>query len=169
MVSYDHFFMARATRGSIDGAVYQSLGLAHTANVERHAGRHANSQSDASIDRARVIAFIMRTLPVVVCLILFAACASTPPTPYYWTRDGYHYSKEENYGKDEFERHWAGCEAQLALIPVARTPEPGGGLMGFGAAMSDIGADMAMRERFLANCMRAQGWRKNMGVRQTNN
>ncbi len=107
----------------------------------------------------------MKTLLIIVSLILLSACASRPPAPYYWTRYGYSYSKEESYGKDEFERHWAGCNAQIAVAPFARTPDPGGGLMGFGTSLSDISADMAMREQFLANCMRAQGWRKNAGTR----
>ena len=35
----------------------------------------------------------------------------------------------------------------------------------FGAALTDIGTDMALRERFLMSCRRAPGMRRNMGVR----
>jgi len=109
----------------------------------------------------------MKTLLVIVGSILLTACVSEPPprAPHYWTRDGYNYGKNENYGRNEFERHWAGCNAQLELMPFARTPDQGGGLMGFGTALGDISADMNKRDRFLNNCMRAQGWRDNPGVR----
>ena len=119
----------------------------------------------------------MKTLLVIVSLTLFSACASTPPARYYWTRDGYSYSKEE--GRPVWERHLAGCRMQLAHIPVGGAPPTppdarkgstslgafGDGLTDFGTALSNIAADQAMRENYIANCLRAQGWRKNPGVR----
>jgi len=112
----------------------------------------------------------MKTVLVIVSLTLLSACASTPPASFYYTKDGHDrsYGKIGGDGRDDLERHVDGCNAELAHIPYARTPEPGGGLMGFSAALGDISGDMAMREQFMANCMRAQGWRKNAGHRPTN-
>lgn len=120
----------------------------------------------------------MKSLFAIVGLVLLTGCASEPPrpAPHYWTRDGYNYGKDVNYGKDEFDRHRAGCNAQLALL--SSTPSRpdvvgngtslgnyGAGLENFGNALSNIAADIDMREQFMANCMRAQGWRDNPGVR----
>jgi hypothetical protein len=109
----------------------------------------------------------MKILLVIIGLILLSACASTPPSQYYWTKDGQDstYGKEGGYGRDELERDFAGCNAQLALIPFARTSDPGEGMMGFGTALTDISVDMAKRNNYMINCMRAKGWRINEGVR----
>ncbi len=120
----------------------------------------------------------MKTLLVIVGSILLTACVSEPPprAPHYWTRDGYSYGKDVNFGKNEFDRHWAGCNAQLEFLP-SRPTQPdvvgngtslgnyGAGLENFGNALSNIAADTAKRDRFLINCMRAQGWRDNPGAR----
>lgn len=120
----------------------------------------------------------MKTLSAIAGLVLLAACAAEPVAraPHYWTRDGYNYGKDVNYGKNEFDRHWAGCNAQAAFLPSGSAPPDtvgngtsvgnfGAGLSNFGAAMSNIAADMDARDRFLRNCIRAQGWRDNPGVR----
>ena len=165
MVFDDHFHMAISTASGPDCAVYQGLGVAHTTYVERYACRHASSQSNACLDWARIIDFAVKTLLLIVSLILLSACASAPPVRFYWTKDGHSYDKENP--SEELERQWAACNTQLGVAPFTRTPDQGGGSMGLGAALGDISADMAMREQFLTNCMRAQGWRKNIGARPT--
>lgn len=120
----------------------------------------------------------MKTLFAIAGLVLLAACATEPVAraPHYWTRDGYNYGKDVNYGKNEFDRHWAGCNAQLALLPSRPSQSDvvgngtsmgnyGAGLENLGNALGNIAADMDARDRFLRNCIRAQGWRDNPGVR----
>lgn len=48
------FHVASDARGGLDGAIYHGLELVHAANVERHASRHASSQSNACLDWARI-------------------------------------------------------------------------------------------------------------------
>ncbi len=120
----------------------------------------------------------MKTLLVILGSILLTACVSEPPprAPHYWTRDGYSYGKDVNFGKNEFDRHLAGCNAQAAFLPngpiqpdvVGNGTSLGNSaadLTNIGNTLGRIATDRAARDDFLMNCLRAQGWRDNPGVR----
>ena len=73
-------------------------------------------------------------------------------------------------GNEELQRSFAECRARSATLPQYRTPpasqplpagSPGSGYQAMGQGMSDLADSMysvQVRQQFIDDCMRAQGW-----------
>lgn len=89
----------------------------------------------------------MRVAIALACACALSGCVG--PTYYY--RDG---------GTNEaLQRDTARCRNQAAMLPVTPAPpasEDGAGLGTLGAGLTNL----ANREQYLHDCMRAQGWVK---------
>lgn len=117
----------------------------------------------------------MRVAVGVVCIAALSACANNE----YWTKTG--------GSAEEFDRVLAGCHNQAFSLPKSQTPQinspqaysintmrlggayvstvqpyenPYQSLGNAFSSMSDSLANMAMKERFMDNCMVANGWKK---------